>query len=94
MNNENKPGMPRWDDQLWDILHAMQYRSFIALVPLIAILFNPSHTPLMEAIRVICLILSFGVAWAIIRSQQHMLKQLKDKYGKRGYPLYSSTPKM
>lgn len=81
MNNEEQPKNPLWDDQLWDILHTMMFRSFIALVPLIVMLFNPNHTPLMEVIRGLCLITAFAVAWITIRSQQRILKQLKDKHG-------------
>lgn len=80
MNNTQQPEMPLWEDQLWGIMHAMLYRSLIALAPLVSLLFNPNHTPLMESIRVMSLIISFGVALLIIRSQQKMLKQLRDKY--------------
>jgi hypothetical protein len=81
MSNEKQPDMPLWEDQLWGIMHAMLYRSLIALVPLVAMLFNPNHTPLIEIIRVFALVLAFGVALATIRMQQRILKQLKDKYG-------------
>ena len=82
MTNEKQPDMPLWEDQLWGIMHAMTYRSQIALVPLIAALFIRGYTPLMETIRVIALILALGVAWSTIRQQQRMLKQLRDKYDK------------
>ncbi len=82
MNNAKQPVMPLWEDQLWDIMHATLYRSLIALTPLVVMLFNPNHTPLTETIRVMCLIISFGVALLIIRSQQKMLKQLRDKFDK------------
>ena len=90
MNNEIRSSMPQWDDQLWDVLHAMLYRSVIAWVPLIAILFNPNHSPMMETVRAVCHILSFGVAWMIIRSQQSILKQLKDKHQNSNKPPESS----
>lgn len=80
MNDEKQPDMPLWEDQLWGIMHAMLYKSLIALAPLGVLLFNPNHTPLMETIRVMSLIISFGVALLVIRSQQKMLKQLRDKY--------------
>ena len=81
MTAEKQPDMPLWEDQLWEIMHAMQYRSQIALVPLIAALFIRGYTPLMETIRVLALILALSVAWATIRQQQRMLRQLRDKYG-------------
>ena len=91
MNDEKKPDMPLWEDQLWDIMHAMQYRSQIAMVPLIAVLFMRGYTPLMDTIRVIALILAFAVAWATIRLQQRMLKQLRDKYDKNSNNRFQST---
>ena len=92
MNDEKKPDMPLWEDQLWDIMHSMQYRSQIALVPLIAALFMRGYTPLMETIRVIALILALGVAWATIRLQQRMLKQLRAKYDNSNKALHHYAP--
>ena len=71
---------PQWEDQLWDILHAMLYRSIIALIPLMALLFQPSHTPLMEAMRFLALLGAIALSLTITRSQQKMLRQLRNKY--------------
>ena len=94
MSNVKEPEMPLWEDQLWDIMHAMLYRSLFALAPLLVMLFNPNHTPLMETIRVMCLIISFGVALLIIRSQQKMLKQLRDKYEDSNKQVQTTTHKL